>query len=69
MLTTIKQSQDLALAGIKTFYDAANKAFPMPNLGALPNPRELAKTTFGVVEAVIGLQKEFVAELSSLVSA
>ena len=75
LLSSLKQGQELAISGFKTWYDVAGKAFPLPKMEtipfaeALPDPRELLRTTFSFVEDVIALEKELLSELATVVTA
>ena len=69
LVSTIKQSQELATTGFNAWIDLAGKTFAMPSLDALPfaeavpNPREVIDVSFGFAEELLATQKELAIKL------
>jgi hypothetical protein len=63
-VSTIKQSQELAVTGLNAWVDFAGKTFAMPSLDAMPfadsmpDPREVIAVSFGFAEELLATQKE-----------
>jgi hypothetical protein len=64
LVTTIKQSQELAATGFNAWVDLAGKSFSMPSLDALPfadampDPRDVLDVSFGFAEEMLATQKQ-----------
>ena len=73
-VTSIKQSQELAVAGVSAWVDFAGKAFTMPSLDALPagfptvDPQELIDVSFGLAEEILATQKQLASKLLEAVT-
>jgi hypothetical protein len=74
-VTSIKQSQELAAAGLSAWVDFAGKAFAMPSLDSLPagfavvDPKEIIDVSFGLAEEVLATQKQLASKLVDAVIA
>lgn len=64
VVTSIKQSQELAATGFNAWVDFAGKNFAMPSMeslpfaDAMPNPREVLDVTYGFAEELLATQKD-----------
>ncbi|MFI5046181.1 MAG: hypothetical protein ACHQIG_03880 [Acidimicrobiia bacterium] len=73
-VTGIKQSQELAAAGVSAWVDFAGKAFTMPSVDALPagfptvDPQEIIDVSFGLAEEVLATQKQLVTKVLEAVT-
>ena len=73
-LTSIKQAQDLAADGVKTWVDFAGKTLSAPGFEGLPGfqmpgTKEFVDAGFGFVEELVAAQKELAYKLLDLVDA
>ena len=62
VLSAVKQSQDLTIAGIELWAKSVAplaKAQPLPFASELPTPEQLAANSFGFAEKLLAAQKEF----------
>jgi hypothetical protein len=75
VVTSIKQSQKLALDGVTAWADLAGKAFKsapafnsLPVVDFVPDARELVDASFGLAEELLAVQKEFSTKLFDAVA-
>jgi hypothetical protein len=71
-VTSIKQGQELATAGVNAWVDVAGKAFampPMPSFDAVPavDPQELVDLGFAFAEELLATQKQFATKVLEVV--
>jgi len=73
-VTSIKQGQELAVAGVSAWVDFAGKAFTMPSLDSLPSgfpavdPQEIIDVSFGLAEEVLATQKQLATKIIEAVT-
>ena len=65
VVSSIKQSQDLALSGISAWTDLAGKALPLPAFDSVPfapttpEAREFIDASFNFAAELLAVQKDF----------
>ena len=73
-VTSIKQGQELAAAGLGAWVDFAGKAFAVPSFDTLPSgvpsvdPKEIIEVSFGFAEEFLATQKQLATKLVDAVS-
>jgi hypothetical protein len=71
-VTSLKQGQELAVAGVSAWVDFAGKAFTMPSMptfDTLPtvDAQELIDVSFGFAEEVLATQKQLATKMLEVV--
>ena len=73
IISSVKQSQELAYSGITAWVDLTSKAFTAPSadmfpfVDAIPNPKDVIEASFGLVSELLATQKEFAMKLVDVV--
>jgi hypothetical protein len=72
-VTSLKQGQELAAAGVTAWVDFAGKALTlpaMPSLDAVPtiDPQELIDVSFGLAEEILATQKQLATKVLEVVA-
>ena len=67
-LSTVRESQEIALGAIKTWVDTVQSftpaipSFPMPLIDRLPKPHQVVDTGYEFVEKLLASQRNFTVE-------